>query len=474
MAHDTLATAPDAAPSLLLGGRDEMNIAEFPITLLSDRSPKGLTKIEHKDRIVDPKSGKEIIRKLTITAHEEYGLPTSIDDDIILALIQLTKKQNNFTRPQIFFTRRQLLEMLGWADKGRNYDRIEQSFERWTSIFLRYENAWWDHEGRQWTSGGFHIIDSFKCFDSRKGNDQGELFRSYVVWGSEFFKSCQAGYLKSLDYDLYIRLKFHPSKRMYRFLDKRFYHKPEWTFELRDFAIEHVGLSRTYSDAGKIKEKLQPGIEELEAIGFLEPLPRDERYQKQGRDWLIRLIRRQAQAVALPPEPVTEVFSLARELASRGVSASAASEIVRGHASELIKSKIEVFDWLAERKDRRIQKSPAGYLVASIRQDYAPPQGFETREVREQRARQAEEAHRQQEEARRRAAEERIRTEAEEAAAERYWNSLPPEEQDRIEAEALRAYPADDAIRKTPLWKGYRRTMRIQFLREIMRTGETP
>jgi Replication initiator protein A len=472
MAQEPQAVASTDTTSVLLAGRDEMNIAEFPITLLSDRSPKGLTKIEHKDRIVDPKSGKEISRRLTITAHEEYGLPTSIDDDIILALIQLTKQQNNFTRPQVYFTRRQLLELLGWADKGRNYDRIEQSFERWSSIFLRYENAWWDHEGRQWISGGFHIVDSFKCYDSRMGNGQGELFRSYIVWGSEFFKSCQAGYLKSLDYDLYIRLKYHPAKRMYRFLDKRFYHKPDWTFELRDFAVEHVGLSRTYSDAGKIKEKLQPGIEELEAIGFLEPMGRDERYQKQGRDWLIRLIRKEPSAATPPSEPMRTEHPLAQELVARGVSGSAAAEIVRGHAPDAITAKIEVFDWLAARKDRRIQKSPAGYLVESIRQDYSPPKGFESKVERDRRARQIEEERRREAEERRCQAEKRARMEAEESAAERYWASLSLEEQSRIEQEALRAYAEDDTIRNTPLWRGYLRKVRIQFLCELMRTGE--
>ena len=166
-----------------------------------------------------------ITRRLIITAHEDYGLPTSIDDDIILALIQLTKQQNNFGRPDVTFTRRRVVQLLGWTDKGRNYDRIVLSLDRWASTYLRYENAWWDNEGRRSASGGFHIIDSFKIRDGRTGNGQGELFRSQIVWGNEFFKSCQAGYLKSLDYDLYIRLKYHPSKRMLRFLDKRFYHK---------------------------------------------------------------------------------------------------------------------------------------------------------------------------------------------------------------------------------------------------------
>ena len=272
---------------LTLTGRDEMNIAEFPISLLCARAPKSQNEIEFKDKIFDTQSGKELDRNLTITAPGKYGLPTATDDDVILALLQLTKQQNNFTCPEVYFTRLQLIEMLGWADKGASYTRLIQSLDRWSSTHLKYQNAWWDNEGRRWINGAFHIIDEYKINDGRGAKGQGELFRSYVVWGKAFFKSCQAGYLKSLDYGLYVQLDYHTSKRMYRFLDKRFYHKPEWTFELRDFAFEHIGLSRAYAHNGKIKEKLQPAIDELEAKGFLEPLPKSERFRKEGRRWLI-------------------------------------------------------------------------------------------------------------------------------------------------------------------------------------------
>lgn len=150
----------DIASTAASQGRDEMNIAEFPITLLTDRSSRGQTRIEHKDTIFDPKLGRTIARRLIITAPAEYGLPTSIDDDIILALIQLTKQQSNFLCLEVTFKRRELIGLLGWADKGRSYDRIVASLHRWASTYRHYENAWRDNEERRWTSGGFHIIDS--------------------------------------------------------------------------------------------------------------------------------------------------------------------------------------------------------------------------------------------------------------------------------------------------------------------------
>ena len=65
---------------------------------------------------------------------------------------------------------------------------------------------------------------------------------------------------------------------------------------------------------------------------------------------------------------------------------STAVELLQHYSADAVATKIEVFDWLGARKDKRIQRSPAGYLVESIRRDYAVPNGFEPRAVREARA----------------------------------------------------------------------------------------
>jgi hypothetical protein len=422
------------------GGRDEMNIAEFPITLLADRAPRGQRRIEYADRIFDPGTGREIDRRLVISAPEEYGLPTAIDDDVILALIQLTRRQNGFARPEVYFSRLQLIDLLGWPDKGRSYDRIAASLDRWASTYLKYENAWWDNEGRCWTSGGFHIIDSYKLGDGRASG--GRSSRCRVVWGQEFFKSCQAGYLKGLDYELYIRLTSHPARRMFRFLDKRFYHKQDWEFELKDFAFEHVGLSRTYRDAGKIKEKLRRGIEELEEVGFLVPLAPDERFVKQGRRWLIRMSRAQAEPTEVPP-PGVGADPIIGELVDRGVSASTAAELAAAHPSAAITRQLEAFDWLVSREDRRIRLSPAGYLVEAIRKDFALPRGFASRADREAKRREAEDLFSQGHQDRLRERELAARAKAAREAVDRFWEDLGPSERSQVDDQALAAADPD-------------------------------
>ena len=113
-------------------------------------------------------------------------------------------------------------------------------------FILQYENAWRDNRTKTWKTIGFHIIDNFELNDSRSTGEQLDLIPSFIVWNEVIFESFQAGYLKPLDYDLCMGLSNSTAKRLYRFLDKRFHHKSDWTFDLKELAHEHIGLSRNY------------------------------------------------------------------------------------------------------------------------------------------------------------------------------------------------------------------------------------
>jgi hypothetical protein len=183
------------------------------------------------------------------------------------------------------------------------------------------------------------------------------------------FRSFKSGYLKAIDLNVFRQLEYAAAKRMYRFLDKRFYHKSRWEFDLLEFACEHVGLSRNY-DTGQLKRRLQPAITELENVGFLEPLPAAQRYVKISRgEWRVIFIRK--------AQPVIEVGPAQKELAAklseRGVTPSVAAELVQDYPADLIEMQIEVLDRLQKVKDRDSIRNPAGYLVKSIREGYLPP-----------------------------------------------------------------------------------------------------
>ena len=70
---------------------------------------------------------------------------------------------------------------------------------------------------------------------------------STFTWNKTFIESCQADNLRQLDLDTYFSLKSAVSKRLYRFLGKRFYLQGDWTFDLNEIAFDRVGLSRSYA-----------------------------------------------------------------------------------------------------------------------------------------------------------------------------------------------------------------------------------
>jgi hypothetical protein len=261
-------------------GRDELSLAEFPLGVLSERVPTGL-----KTLTFECPHGR-----LLVTGSDYLGLPTPLDTDVLIALLSLTKTQNNFTSPTVTFSRYSLLDMMGMADNGKGYQRLVKSLRRWVATSLHYDGVFWDNALKCKVSASFNVLNDVTCFDMtirRKLSErQQPLPMSSFTWGKRFFESCQAGSLKMLDLQVYFGLRSSVSKQLYRFLDKRFHIRPDWTFDLRELAFAHVGLSRNYT-APKIKEKLKPAIEELTSIGFLKS---SEFICVRRGEWAIRVV----------------------------------------------------------------------------------------------------------------------------------------------------------------------------------------
>ena len=147
--------------------KDEMNLAEFPIAALSDRVPAGQTTLVFTDTI-EQRDGRPIVRRLTIEAPAKHGLPAALDDEVMVGLIQLTKRRNNFTDPKVMFSRYELIELLGWPQTGPSYHRIEEALHRWVGVVLTYENAWWDNAAKSWVDEHFHILENVSLYDRER------------------------------------------------------------------------------------------------------------------------------------------------------------------------------------------------------------------------------------------------------------------------------------------------------------------
>lgn len=428
-------------------GRDELNLAEFPLCTLAHRLRPDQKTLQFEDRVWDDRHCASVPRQLTITGSDAYGLPTALDDEVLLGLIQLTKLRS-FVDRKVPFTRYHLIRILGWRNDSKSYGRIEESLNRWTGVTLFYQNAWWNKTRQCWVNEKFHVLDNVWILH-RSGrelpvadNEEGGPHSAFV-WNEVLFRSFQAGNLKSIDFEFFKRLDSSIAKRLYRFLDKRFFHRRRWEFNLKELAWEHVGLARSY-DTASLKRKLRPAIAELEQKGYLQPMSEAERFRRiSAGEWAAAFAKSARRDTRTDiPTLAADGKKLAKALIERGLAATTARELIETYAAERITRQIEVFDWLMAQQDRKVSRNPPGFLVSAIKGEYAPPRSFVTHAERARREQESAEQHHQRETLRRKRqqmqqAQERDR----EKQMQAFWQSLSAEQRLQMESEAIAQAP---------------------------------
>lgn len=349
-------------------GMDELNLAEFPLAGIADRFLDGRKTVVFKDQVWDPERRLHIPRELAISGSDRYGLPTASDDDVLLACMQLAHI-DGFKSREVTFSRYGLLKLLRWPDEGKYYKRLFLALRRWKGVTIYSNRAFYDHAKKSWINRDFGIFDNLYVYEREEA--RGEDQQSWFVWNEVVFESIQAGYVKSLDWDLYCRLNDPVAKRLYRLLDKRFYRADRLVLDLHDLAVHKVRLSDKYNTA-QIKRALLNGIRELELLWDLRAADPEERFRKVGTGKWEAVFERKAKAVSASVNcGATEAQSspLAESLKTRGVSPKMAERLAKQHPAERITKTVSLFDWHAQRGDK---KGP-GFLVAGIRS----PEGFE-------------------------------------------------------------------------------------------------
>ncbi|MCI0461910.1 MAG: replication initiator protein A [Gemmataceae bacterium] len=270
-------------------GRDELNLADFPISVLQRQQPldedgaKRDTAVYQASRY-DREARQRQQQRVTLETSSRHGLPTPADENVVLALLYLAKHSHNFTEPVVRFSPRQLFKIMGWAPNSRSYDRLREVLRRLQALVIRYENSWWDIAGRGYEAEvATGIISEYELGRQVAGRKKGAAPPScWVSWSPRFQQSLASGNLKKLDLERLFSLRLPTAQRMYRFLDKRFYppHQPPVVeMDLVDFACGHIGLSQV-DNVAELKRRLNPAIRELEGIGFIDRADPAERYQK--------------------------------------------------------------------------------------------------------------------------------------------------------------------------------------------------
>ncbi len=336
---------------------DELNLVEFPFSLLSTRQPAGLSTLVFSDEIRGP-GGERIARVWTVTGAEEFGLPTATEELVYLVLTELAREQGLKDR-RVYFTRYELLKRLGWPDKGSSYWRLRLALDRLLGVTITAKRAFYDPNAKSYVDVGFHIIDDYAIFDEPKGRKRADSEpNSYVRWSKTIYASLLAGYAKTTDVGLYLSLRGAVARRLYRYLDKkRMDGKGRFRIALSKLAYEKLGMSRSYYPC-HIRAELARAHEELIRVGFLRGVSYDVS-RSTGEE---QVVYRFAGA------PAGKDRDLVRRLVEIGVAEPVAIELVRNAPDEVERQ-------LAYLPFRRARDA-AALIVKAIREGWpAPAQG---------------------------------------------------------------------------------------------------
>jgi hypothetical protein len=131
---------------------------------------------------------------------------------------------------------------------------------------------------------------------------------------------------------------------------------------------------------------------------------------------------------------------------------------------------------MVEKQDKRMAKSPAGYLVESIRTPeggYKVPKGFTSRAERERREEARQAMARKEAEERRRKQQEAAREQAKDKRDTAYWASLTPEQQAQLQAEAdAQDDPSHLAAEIGPTKRIGQHIRRLAYIRQMLDSRE--
>lgn len=385
-AHQLVLTRPPTRLS-----RDEMNLAEFPLTVLSTRSNPKIKTLEFSD-CVKNKNGEVIDRKWIITGADKFGLPTASDDEVLLGLLKLTV-DDGMKNPKIFFTRYEILKTLRWSTEGRSYTRLQRALDRLSGVRIKATNAFYDNDSKQHSTKNFGILDAYEINDGHEGK------KSFFIWSEVLFKSFQVGFIKKLDLDFYLRLQSAVSKRIYRFLDKHFWYRSKVQMNLLIFAHEKIGISRNYRFLSSIRQQIDPAIEELISLGFLSGC---EYVGKGSQAEIVLYAGREKPREAVPLKAATvkpqivatvesetpkvkanetqqfediqgqyrKVFEL---LVERGIKSHQVEKLLSEKTEETLERItciIQHFDELRARDSQKVSRSPTGFLYRAVEKPY--------------------------------------------------------------------------------------------------------
>jgi hypothetical protein len=359
-------TGSQNATDLVRVALDEFNLATFPISVLDKKAQSMREPLLFQDTIVW--NGQPVERMWKVFPHPEKGFPGPIDDDVLMALLELTREQGGAKK--VYFSRYDLLKRLGWPINANYYTRLETSFKKLAAVRVEAINAFGDRSRKRFVNMGLTFIQEWKLNSETRGGEKS----SYVLWSDRIADSIHQELTRYLDASFYFEeLNSAIERRLFRYLDNYFDNRqPSLTLNVRDLAHEHLGISRQYRYISQVMQRVEPALNTLVEKGYLESwlLSGENLHFYKRPDFGSRVQLALPFLVAASPagdETTEELGELEKLLVERGVVPAVATRLCADDSPEhrdRIERAVRYLD--AEIAQGKRFANPGGFLVSLV------------------------------------------------------------------------------------------------------------
>lgn len=446
--------------------RTETVLSRYPVHKLAKQ---GSVSIEIREENEDG----ELRTQWEVSHNSKYGQPGPLAYKLDTLIINRRIEEGPRPIPKIIKlgSLREICEELGLAEGGKNKSDLKKALYQNAFTGITAKLSYKASDGREQTIEAAFTRYSV-VFTGEKFPDGRAADAVYLILNDIFMQVINQARTRPLDYNYLKELPPGP-QRFYELLSYQIFaalkhSRPRAKLAYSEYCT--YAPQARYFDFDHVKKQMYKIHVHHKKSGYIANVEFKATTDREERpDWLMlytpgpkaraeyRTFARKGGVVldvealpAAPPKPEPpkadistepeppKLTELATALAARGVTPSTATELISAFPAEHVQARLEAFDWLVEKKDKRVSKSPGGYLADSIRKGYTTPKGFESKADRTKRLEAEQEKQRLAAEAKRRAeAAERAREEAEQARIDRYWNSLTPADQEALRVEAL-------------------------------------
>ncbi len=222
--------------------------------------------------------GSTITKSWTVEPHAQYGAPRGRDQDVFIAVLTLMETRGGMPEDGVVSTTRaELLEILGWPNNGKHYEKLRDCLTRIDRTIIASRDAFYQQDTETWLDASFRIW-TVEFLKTRRRKDGRSEEMVTVHFDDVLIRSFLAAYLKGLDTELYWSLSSHLAKRLYRLVDRMRGERLEWEEDL--FRLQDRIPIGPYQYPSKIKEKLEPAHAELVEKDFLQYAAIDDEARK--------------------------------------------------------------------------------------------------------------------------------------------------------------------------------------------------